>query len=184
MIHALHITTNTRRVPKKDWRPVCWSPTDPLPLVRYWPPPKNLLTSSMKLRDVFLRLAEQSDKVQFHCTVLNILWRHLLSIRVQTHEKLYAIFFFTTILNRQAGRALKFEGKCGVKQTKKRAMLFRVTFENTSAIINNFSQHLIGLFCLQTKGSVFICHKNDRWLTLSTLEWLMNKLTDWMNDQN
>ena len=40
-------------------------------------------------------------------------------------------------------------------------MLFRETFENTSAIINNFSRHLIGLFCLQTKGSIFIGHKNN-----------------------
>ena len=55
--------------------------------------------------------------------------------------------FFTTNLNWQAGRALKFEGNCGVKQTKKTlcySVLFRVTFENTSAIINKFSRHLIG----------------------------------------
>ena len=53
--------------------------------------------------------------------------------------------FFTTNLNWQAGRALKFEGNCGVKQTKKRAILFRMTFPNTSAIINNFSHYLIGV---------------------------------------
>ena len=117
----------------------------------------------------------------FHCTVLNILWRHLLSIRASTDAwKTVHDLFFTTNLNRQAGRDLKFEGNCGVKQTKKRAVLFCVTFENTSAIINNFSQHLIGLFCLQTKGSIFIGHKNDRWLTQWTLAWLVNKLTDWI----
>ena len=60
-------------------------------------------------------------------------------------------------------------------------MLFHVNSENMSAIINNFSQHMIGLFFLQTKGSVFIAHKNDRWLTQLTLEWLVNKLTNWMN---
>ena len=53
-------------------------------------------------------------------------------------QKTVHIFFFTTNLNWQAGRALKFEGNCGVKQTKKCTMLFRVTFKNTSAIINNF----------------------------------------------
>ena len=38
----------------------------------------------------------------------------------QMHGKLYAIcLFFTTNLNWQAGRALKFEGNCGVKQLKK-----------------------------------------------------------------
>ena len=57
---------------------------------------------------------------------------------------------------------MKFEGKCGVKQIKKHTMLFRVTSENMSAIIINFSRHMIGLFCLQTKGRVFIGHKNDR----------------------
>ena len=93
-------------------------------------------------------------------------------------------FFFTTNLTWQAGRALKFEENWGVKQTKKTRRVIRVTFENTSSIINNFSRHLIGLFCLQTKERVFLGHKNYRWLTLSTLEWLVNKLTDWTNDQN
>ena len=35
------------------------------------------------------------------------------------HSKLYMMFF--TILNQQAGRALKFEGNCRLKQTKKHA---------------------------------------------------------------
>ena len=58
-----------------------------------------------------------------------------------------------------------------------------MTFENTSAIINNFSRYLIGLFCLQTKVSILSGHKNDRWLTMSTLEWLLNKSTDWIRFQ-
>ena len=78
--------------------------------------------------------------------------------------------FFTTNLNWEAGRALKFEGSyCGVKQTKKRAVLFRVTFENT-AIINNFPGIWLGL-----KMTDWHCQH---------LNGFVNKLTDWMNNQN
>ena len=61
-----------------------------------------------------------------------------------------------------SGQGFQFWGEMWGKQTKKRAVLFCVTFKNMSAIINNFSRHLIGLLCLQTKGSAFIGHKNDR----------------------
>ena len=39
------------------------------------------------------KLQVNNECSEFHCTVLDILWRHLLSIRVETHGKLYAICF-------------------------------------------------------------------------------------------
>ena len=61
-------------------------------------------------------------------------------------------------------------------------MLFRETFENTSAIINNFSQHLIGLFCLQTKEAfllvikiTFCCKKNISYSDTTIVNQIIRK---------
>ena len=40
----------------------------------------------------------------FHCTVLNILWRHLLSIRVQTMEHCMGFVFYNKPVNQKASK--------------------------------------------------------------------------------
>ena len=70
-------------------------------------------------RHKMFKTSSGTTSVTSHCTVLNILWRHLLSIRVQTTETcMWFAFYYRP--KSASGQGLQ----CGVNQTKKHAMFF------------------------------------------------------------
>ena len=98
----------------------------------------SVLLLMNRRRHKMFKTSSGTTSVTSHCTVLNILWRHLLSIRVQTTEiKVYMIRFLSA-----SGQGFE----CGVNQTKKRTL---PSFQITSR-----AQQVSGLKHFSIQGTI------------------------------
>ena len=92
-------------------------------------------------RHKMFKTSSGTTSVTSHCTVLNILWRHLLSIRVQTTETcMWFAFYYRP--KSASGQGLE----CGVNQTKKTRRVL------PSFQINSRAQQVPGLKHFSIQG--------------------------------